>query len=373
MGHKDSLRGLAGLFLRLGLTAFGGPAAHTAMMQQETVQKRKWFSHQEFLDLMGAVNLIPGPNSTELAMHIGYKRMGVVGLVVAGACFIIPSAVITILFAGLYSIYGQVPQVQPMLFGIKAAVLAVILSAAASLGRTAFRGRGLKLLGMLVFAFSFFGISEIVLLFVAGFVYALVKSSGDTAMGQLPLLALVPIQAVTGDAQVSLRLFLIFLEVGALLYGSGYVLFAFLDEELVATGIIGRQLLIDAIAVGQFTPGPVSSAVTFIGYQLDGFRGASLSTLAIFLPSFVFVGLLGPLLKRLRKYRALSYFIDGVNSASVALILAVCLLLGKEAMIDWRTAIIGLLSLITIFRWKNINSAYIVMAGAAAGWFLSLV
>ena len=370
------LKELAALFLKLGIIGFGGPAAHIAMMQQEVVEKRKWLTEQEFLDLLGATNLIPGPNSTEMAIHIGQEKGGWKGLIIAGACFIFPAVLIVGFLAWLYKDYGQLPQVQPFIYGIKPAVIAVILGAVFPLAKKSIKSVELAVIGVLVLVLSLLNINEIYLMFGAGLLAILVARIRNRQQiklnGIFPLALLQPtIPALLSVSNVNL--FLIFLKIGAILYGSGYVLFAFLDTELVATGFMSRQQLIDAIAVGQFTPGPVFTSVTFIGYQINGFWGAVISTVGIFLPSFVFVALLNPLVKKMRKSTLFSLFLDAVNVASVAIIAAICFIMGKETITDARTVVIAALSMAVVFRYRKVNSAFIVIGGSLAGYLLSLI
>ena len=370
------LKELAALFLKLGIIGFGGPAAHIAMMQQEVVEKRKWLTEQEFLDLLGATNLIPGPNSTEMAIHIGQEKGGWKGLIIAGACFIFPAVLIVGFLAWLYKDYGQLPQVQPFIYGIKPAVIAVILGAVFPLAKKSIKSVELAVIGVLVLVLSLLNINEIYLMFGAGLLAILVARIRNRQQiklnGIFPLALLQPtIPALLSVSNVNL--FLIFLKIGAILYGSGYVLFAFLDTELVATGFMSRQQLIDAIAVGQFTPGPVFTSVTFIGYQINGFLGAVISTVGIFLPSFVFVALLNPVVKKMRKSTLFSLFLDAVNVASVAIIAAICFIMGKETITDARTVVIAALSMAVVFRYRKVNSAFIVIGGSLAGYLLSLI
>ena len=301
MNNNQNLKEIAKLFLRLGVTAFGGPAAHIAMMQEEVVVKRKWLSEQHFLDLIGATNLIPGPNSTEMAIHVGHEKGGWKGLIIAGLCFILPAVFITGFFAWLYKQYGQLPEVQPFIYGIKPAIIAVILGAVFPLAKKSLKSIELAIIGLIVLIGSLAGFNEIYLMFGAGF-FALFlaywRNSKSNNLNSFLPLAFLQINNQTMLSTSNAKLFLIFLKIGAILYGSGYVLFAFLDSELVSTGLLTRQQLIDAIAVGQFTPGPVFSSVTFIGYQINGLTGAVVSTVAIFLPSFVFVALLNPLVRK---------------------------------------------------------------------------
>ncbi|MGE5395702.1 MAG: chromate efflux transporter [Candidatus Saccharibacteria bacterium] len=372
------LKEVARLFLKLGIIGFGGPAAHIAMMRQEVVDKRRWMEEQHFLDLVGATNLIPGPNSTEMTMHIGRERAGWKGLVVAGSCFILPAVVITALFAWLYRQYGQLPEVQPFIYGIKPAIIAIILAAVIPLAKRSLKSIELAILGAATLMLSLAGINEIMVMFGAGFLFLALAAMrnkptlNSTIHGILP----VTLLKVSGSSIASVStfgLFLIFLKIGAILYGSGYVLFAFLDTELVARGLLTRPQLIDAIAVGQFTPGPVFSSVTFIGYQISGWTGALVSTIAIFLPSFVFVALLNPLVKKMRNSRLFSAFLDAVNVASVAIIAAICFQMGKESITDWRTALIGIISITLVLMFKKVNSALIVIGGALLGYLLTTI
>lgn len=376
MEHKAALKDIAKLFLKLGIIGFGGPAAHIAMMQNEVVVKRKWLTEQHFLDLIGATNLIPGPNSTEMAIHIGYEKGGWKGLITAGLCFILPAVFITGFFAYLYKLYGQLPEVQPFVYGIKPAIIAIILGAIFPLAKKSFKSAELIFIGLLVLAGSLLGINEIYLMFGAGFfalLLAYVRSKKSNHINGLLPFTLLQITNTTLLSASNAKLFWIFLKIGAILYGSGYVLFAFLDTELVATGLLTRQQLMDAIAVGQFTPGPVFSSVTFIGYQINGWTGAVISTIAIFLPSFVFVALLNPLVKRMRNSELFSAFLDAVNAASVALIAAVCFEMGKDAVTDWRTILIAMASLSVAFGYRKVNSVFVVLGGSFVGYLLALI
>lgn len=373
MSENVKIKEIATLFLKLGVIGFGGPAAHIALMHEEVVKKRNWFSEQQFLDLVGATNLIPGPNSTELAIHIGYDKGGWKGLLVAGLCFILPAVFITGIFAWLYSTYGSLPNVQPYIYGIKPAIIAIIIGAVYPLAIKSLKTNLLIGISILVLVLALLGVNELTLLFGAGFLalaIAYYKNKESQKLGFLFPLSASKI-AITGlTSALNVKLFWIFLKIGAILYGSGYVLFAFLDAELVDTGLLNRQQLIDAIAVGQFTPGPVFSAVTFIGYQINGWNGAALSTLAIFLPSFVFVALLHYFISKLRSSVIFSSFLDAVNSASIAIILAVCFTMGKEVLVDWKTFLIAILSGLVVFKFKKVNSAFVVLGGALLGYML---
>ena len=374
--NNISIRELAKLFFKLGVIGFGGPAAHIAMMQDEVVTKRKWLTDQHFLDLMGATNLIPGPNSTEMAIHIGREKGGWKGLIVAGLCFILPAVFITGIFAWLYKKYGQLPEIQPFVYGIKPAIIAIILGAIFPLAKKSLKSVELIFLAILVLIGAFCNINEIYLMFGAGFLaltLTYIRSPKSHDIHSFVPLALVPFGSTSILAASYTKLFWIFLKIGSILYGSGYVLFAFLDAELVSTGLLSRQQLIDAIAVGQFTPGPVFSSVTFIGYQINGWTGAVISTVAIFLPSFVFVALLNPLVKKMRNSQLFSSFLDAVNVASVALIVAICIEMGRDTISDWRTILIAIVSIIFAFGYCKLNSAFIVVGGAVFGWMLSMV
>jgi chromate transporter len=370
--EKTSLRELAGLFTKLGLTAFGGPAAHIAMMQREVVDKRKWMDHAHFMDLIGATNLIPGPNSTEMAIHIGHERAGWKGLMVAGCCFILPAVIITVVIAWLYRSYGQLPEVRSFTYGIKPAIIAIILAAIFPLAKNSLKTTALGIIGVAAFIASLTGLNEIAVMFGSGFVIMflyIIRSSRSGLNSYMPLLVLnIPFLS-----QENMKIFWIFLKIGAILYGSGYVLFAFLDSELVARGLLTRTQLVDAIAVGQFTPGPVFSSVTFIGWQMNGMPGAILATVGVFLPSFVFVALLNPLVPRMRNSRLFSAFLDGVNIASVAIILTVCIHFARETISDWRTILIALLSLILTFGFRKVNTVFLVVGSAVLGYVLQFV
>jgi chromate transporter len=374
MGNKKGdLKDISRVFLKLGLTAFGGPAAHIAMMRQEVVVKRQWLTEQHFLDLIGATNLIPGPNSTEMAIHIGQERGGWKGLLIAGLCFIMPAVLITGCLAWLYKSYGQLPQIQPFIYGIKPAIIAVIIAAIYPLAQKSLQTIELGIIGLAALILSLIGYSEILVLFGAGFVamgFAAIRlKRTNSALTFLPLV----LTDYSFFSPKNISLFLSFLKIGAILYGSGYVLFAFLDAELVQKGIISHRQLIDAIAVGQFTPGPVFSSVTFIGYQVNGLSGAIISTIGIFLPSFLFVALLNPLVRKMRGSKLFAAFLNAVNVASIALILVVCYQLGKDSLTNWQEIVIAVGSAFMLFRFKDINSVFIIIGGSLAGYLLLLL
>lgn len=364
---QNPLKEVALLFLKLGCIGFGGPAVHIAMMEKEVVEKRKWINHEHFLDLIGATNLIPGPNSTEMTMHCGHERAGWKGLFVAGFFFIMPAVIITSVLAWAYKEYGSLPEVAPFLYGIKPAIIAVILSAIVALGKKAFKTTELVLMGIVCLIASMMGANEIIVLFGAGAIGMI----GHTIKSQSNRLNSVAPIALFSAANA--KIFWIFLKVSSILYGSGYVLFAFLDTELVSTGLLTRTELIDAIAVGQFTPGPVFTAATFIGWQIGGLGGAIAATVGIFLPSFLFVALLNPLIPKLRNSKLMSAFLDAVNVAAVALILAVCIEMGRDTIQDWRTLLIAIVSLGIALKFKKLNTAVVVISGAVSGYLLSLI
>ncbi|NQX91450.1 MAG: chromate efflux transporter [Flavobacteriales bacterium] len=362
---------VASVFFKLGCFAFGGPAAHIAMMEEEIVQKRKWMDEQHFLDLMGATNIIPGPNSTEMTMHCGHERAGIPGLFVAGICFIFPAVVLTGLLAFFYVEYGDVPEIAPFFQGIKPAVLAIIAAAVFKLGKKALKSTELVLLGILVLGLALFGFNEIALLLGAGalgMVYFSLRR-GSAPLLFIPLLSLFPTHRLPSS-----QVFFIFLKVGAILYGSGYVLFAYLDAELVMKGLLSRSELVDAIAMGQFTPGPVLSTATFIGYQLSGWQGAMAASIGIFLPSFIFVMILNPLVGRLKKSLWLRSFLDSVNVAAVAVMAAVLLEMGAEVLISWQAILIAAISTTLVFLVKRkVNPIFIIIMGAVLGWLLNFI
>ena len=369
---------LAKLFTRLGFTAFGGPAAHIAMMHDEVVIRRNWLSEQHFLDMIGAVNLVPGPNSTEMAIHIGSVRAGWRGLLVAGFCFIMPAVLIVWAIAWAYVQYGTTPQADALLYGIKPVIIAIVLQALIRLGQTALRGPLLIAAGVAVFALYLIGVNELVLLFGMGALVAVITMArrGFTVQGALP--PLLGLGAITVTAQqiasVSLaQLFLVFLKVGALLYGSGYVLLAFLRSDLVVQlGWLTDQQLLDAIAIGQFTPGPVFTTATFVGYLVAGTPGAIVATVGIFLPAFIFVAVLNRIVPAMRRSPWTAALLDGVNVAALGLMAGVTWQLGRAAIVDWLTALLAIAAVLVLFRFK-LNSAWLVIAGGVVGlavWWL---
>ncbi len=367
-----TLRELALLFFRLGTTAFGGPAAHIAMMEDEVVRRRRWLTRERFLDLLGATNLIPGPNSTEMAIHIGHQQAGWPGLLVAGSAFIIPAATLTLVFAWAYQRFGSLPQAEGLLYGVKPVIIAVVLQALWGLGRIAVKSRFLTLVGVSAVAANALGLNEVLTLLGAGVVAAgaqLVEEASMKASAAAAWAgAAAPLFGATVAVPFSLSgLFLFFLKVGAILFGSGYVLLAFLRADLVDHWHwLTEAQLLDAIAVGQITPGPVFSAATFIGYVLGGVQGALIATAGIFLPSFFFVALSGPLVSRLRRSPAAGAFLDGVNVGALALMALVTWSLARVAVVDITTAALVACSALLLLRFR-VNSVWLVLGGACLG------
>lgn len=360
-------------FLRLGLTAFGGPAAHIAMMEEEVVRRRRWLSHDEFVDLIGATNLIPGPNSTEMAIHVGYLRAGWPGLIAAGVCFILPAAAVTLALAWAYRSFGTLPQAQHVLYGIKPVIIAVVLQALWVLGRSALKTRRLALFALAAAILNALGVGELTVLFGIGFLAVLARRASEPRLAAVALpLAFGAPALPTASAPFGLwPLFLFFLKVGSVLYGSGYVLLAFLQASLVERwGWLTQGQLLDAVAAGQMTPGPVFTTATFVGFLLGGLPGAGAATLGIFLPSFVFVALSGPLIPRLRRWPAAGAFLDGVNVASLALMAVVAASLARSAVVDSPTALLAAGSAYLLVA-RQVNSAWLVLGGGAAGFALA--
>ena len=366
---------LARLFLKLGTLGFGGPAAHIALMEDEVVRRRGWMSRERFLDLLGATNLIPGPNSTEMAIHVGHERAGWRGLLVAGTCFILPAFLIVLACAWAYVRYGSLPVAEGLLRGVKPVIIAIVLQALWSLGRTAARTRVLAAVGLLSLAAAAVGMHELAVIFGAGLVLAAVawaRSGGPRTNGILAPVSVAALgSTATGTAAFGLTpLFLVFLKIGSVLFGSGYVLLAFLRADLVVRrGWLTEGQLLDAVAVGQVTPGPVFTTATFVGYVLGGFRGAVVATVGIFLPAFVFVALSGPLVPRIRRSPVAGAFLDGVNVGSIALMALVAAQLARAAIVDPWTAGIAVASAVLLLRF-HASPAWLVPAGALLGLVL---
>jgi len=381
-----ALRELAWLFLKLGTIAFGGPAAHIAMMEAEVVRRRRWLTHEEFLDLLGATNLIPGPNSTEMAIHIGHRHAGVWGLLVAGVCFILPAMLIVLVCSWAYVRFGKLPQVEAILYGVKPVIIAIVFQALWGLSKSAIKTRLLGFVALAVVILSFARVHELALLFGAGAAVALVRS---VQLWRTKTVALAfpfpPVKSILAAAAPVLGtgaavtpfglwpLFVFFLKVGSVLYGSGYVLLAFLRTGLVERfGWLSEAQLLDAVAVGQITPGPVFTTATFIGYILGGTPAALLATVGIFLPAFFFVAISGPLVPRIRRSPIAGAFLDGINAASLSLMAVVTLQLTRAAVVDWLTIILILGSALLLVRYK-LNSAWLVAGGALIGFLKLLV
>jgi len=367
---QTSLTALALLFVKLGTTAFGGPAAHVAMMEDEVVRRRGWLTREDFLDYLGATNLIPGPNSTEMAMHVGLERRGWAGLAVAGAAFIVPAAAIVGALAWAYVRFGTLPQAAGLLYGVKPVVIAVILQAVAGLGRTALKSRALWIVGAGAALLFGFGVNELLVLAMAALACAVGKRAASDGMRAAGIALVWPAGVAAGAsvAPASLgAIFGVFLKIGAVLFGSGYVLVAFLRADLVERlGWLTERQLLDAVAIGQVTPGPVFTTATFIGYILAGVPGAVVATIAIFLPAFVFVAVSGPLVRRIRSSPTAGAALDGVNVASLALMAVVTLQLGRTALVDALTIALALASAALLIRYR-VNSAWLVLGGAAVG------
>ena len=379
----ETLRGdlaeVAQVSLKLGFTAFGGPAAHIAMLREEVVTRRRWLSDEYFVDLIGATNLIPGPNSTEMVIHVGYLRAGWRGLIVGGALFILPAAAMVLALAWAYVHYGSTLAGESLLYGIKPVVIAVVAQALWGLGRTAVKGPFLLAVGAAAAALYLLGFNELAILFGGALLVLLVReglralpwrpgAAAALPFGALPIPALPALLLQAAIVPVSLTtLFLTFLKIGAVLYGSGYVLLAFLRADFVERlGWLTDQQLLDAVAVGQFTPGPVFTTATFVGYLVAGVPGAVLATLGIFLPSFFFVALLHPLVPRLRRSPWTATLLDGVNVAALGLMAGVAWQLGRDAIVDPLTALLALTAAVLLIRFR-VNSAWLVIGGGVIG------
>jgi chromate transporter len=354
---------IAALFLRLGATAFGGPAVHIAMMEDEVVRRRAWMSREEFLDLIAATNLIPGPNSTEMAIHVGYRRAGWPGFLVAGACFILPATLIVCGLAWAYVRYGRLPAAEGLLYGVKPVMVVIVAQALWVLGRSAIRNRALAFLAGIAIALAVGGVHELLLLLGAGLGAALLAGRVRPRSAAV----LIPLPWLASPTVTLPWLFVIFLKIGSVLFGSGYVLLAFLRAELVVRlGWLSESALLDAVAAGQITPGPLSSTATFIGFVLRGLPGAWVATVGIFLPAFVFVALSGPLVPRLRRSAAAGAFLDGVQVASLALMAVVTWQLGAHAVRDVPAVLIGVAAAVLLLHYR-VNASWLVLGGAAAG------
>jgi chromate transporter len=387
------LREIAWVFLKLGTIGFGGPAAHIALMEDEVVRRRRWISREDFLDLLAATHMIPGPNSTEMAIHMGLRRGGPLGLAVAGLCFILPAALIVTAMAWSYVRFGSYPVAEGALRAIKPVIAVIVFQAVWTLGRTAVRSRGLAALGLAALVAYAAGTHELIVIGASGVLAALMRTPmgtrGTSAQPLIPV-AVAPCvgvlqarhavwAATTGTAAAIAApaslgsLFLVFLKVGSVLFGSGYVLVAFLRADLVERfRWLTEAQLLDAVAVGQFTPGPLSATATFIGYVLAGLPGAGVATLGMFLPSFVFVALSGPLVPRLRRAPAGAAVLDGLVVGSLAVMAWVAFLLARSAVVDWRTGGVAILAAVLLFR-VRVNSAWLVLGAGVLGAAVSLL
>ena len=374
--HKTPLRELFLFFLRLGVSAFGGPAAHIALMEREAVERRGWLSREGFLDLVGACNLLPGPSSTQVAMALGYNRAGWMGLAVAGVCFILPASVATLALAWAYVHYGRLPQAQGLLYGAKPVMVAIVVQAIWRLGRMALRNWLLFAIGFVCFAAVAAGAPPILVLLVSGGLVALIKAGrslrGYAARG----FAVLPVwmggagSMGTAGGVGLLPLCLVFLKLGVVVFGSGYVLLAFLQTDLVdRLHWVTQAQLLDAVTAGQITPGPMFATATFLGYLLHGYTGAAMATIAIFLPSFLMAGAVGAWSGRIRKSAPAAAFLDGVNAAAVALMASVSLALGRAALVDGWTWALGLAGAVLLVRFK-LNATWLILAGAVIGILL---
>ena len=374
--RRSQLIEVAALFLRLGVTAFGGPAAHIAIMRDEVVKKRKWITEQEFLDLFGAANMIPGPTSTEMAIYLGYRRVGWMGLVLAGVCFILPAMLIVIILSWAYVRYGTTPWASGILYGIMPVVMAIIAQALWGLGTKAVKNWLTGIIGLCGVILYLLGINILIILLFAGLIVMIGENL--SRIKNIPIAGiLLPFAGLSFLAAATpfnlTLLFLNFLKVGATLYGSGYVLLAFLRADFVLRlGWLTDKQLIDAIAIGQITPGPVFTTATFIGYLLGGIPGALIATLGIFLPSFVYVGISSLIIKRIRNSPWAASFLNGVNAASLGLMLAVSIQLASTALIDPITIGIAVICLIILIRFQT-NSTWLIAGGALIGLFHTIL
>ena len=385
--QHGSLKELALFFLRLGITAFGGPAAHIAIMEDELVRRRKWFSREKFLDLLGASSLIPGPSSSELAIHIGYLRAGWAGLLIGGVCFIFPTAILVGIIAWGYVRFGHLPAVAGLLYGVKPVVIAVILQALWGLGRTAVKSRTLAVAGAACLLLSIAQVNILLILFGTGAILAGIHALSANGKGNSKTTSAITLISAWRGARAGIAkifpwvgatgatavipgmwpLFLVFLKIGSIVFGSGYVLLAFLRADLVVhRAWVTDAQLVDAVAIGQVTPGPVFTTATFLGYLLRGPAGAMVATVGIFLPAFILVAISGPLIPLLRRSETAGAFLDGVNVASLALMAAVSYQLGRSSIVDWLTISVAVASAVLLLRFR-INSAWLVLGGAAIG------
>jgi chromate transporter len=382
--QKDSagaptFREVALFFLKLGTTAFGGPAAHIAMMEDQLVTKRQWIDRARFMDLLAVANLIPGPSSTELAIYIGYDLLGFQGLLLAGVCFILPAFAMVLVIAAVYKTYGTLPAIAGILYGVNPVLIPILAQAGYRLGKTSLKSKTLIAIGVITLALRIMNFDPLIVLFGSGalaLMLWMVTQRSDTALAEAG-----PLIAASGGGVVAAiatpmglgSIFLVFLKAGAIVFGSGYVLFPFLSADLVEKRHwLTQPQLLTAIAVGQVTPGPVFTTATFIGYLLMDVPGGIVATVGIFLPAFVLVWLTGPIVRRLRQWPAAGAFLDGLNVGAIVLLAVVTFQLGRGAIVDIVTIIIALVSAVLLFAW-NINTTWLVLGGGLIGLLFQLL
>ena len=373
LSPKTKLTDLAIVFTKLGVIAFGGPAAHIAQIELEVVQRRQWLCREKLLDLLSISNLIPGPNSTELVIHVGLEQAGILGAIVAGVCFIVPAMLLVWGLAIAYVEYQTLPVVGWLLYGVKPVIIAIIVQSLSKLGRSGLKNVTTSVAGCLVLTLYFFNINEVALMLGAGLIVTLVHNLIILQKTKFLSIILFPFSflPLTSPAKPWTTVFLSFLKIGSVLYGSGYVLLAFVQQEFVDRHHwLTSQQLLDAVAIGQFTPGPVLTTATFIGYLLAGNLGAIAATIGIFLPAFIFVPAINPFVSKLRKSSWTAGFLDGVNAASIGLMAAVALELGRGTLIDIWTVTMAIASFVILLKFPKFNSAWLLIAGAAIGWLL---
>jgi chromate transporter len=368
--RQQRLKEIVGVFLKLGMIAFGGPAAHIAMMDDEVVKRRGWMTREKLLDLLGVTSLIPGPSSTQLAIYIGYERAGFWGVVLAGTSFILPAMLMVWALAAVYVRYQALPQVSWLLYGIKPVIIAIVLQALWKLGQKAVKDRWTAIATLIVIIAFALGANELLLLLLAGLGVTLLKN-GPRDGSKIPMIMFPSVLMIAKPAAIAsvswVKVFFFFLKIGSVLYGGGYVLLAFLQRDLVERSHwLTSQQLLDSVAIGQVTPGPLFTTATFVGYLLAGNGGAISGTLGIFLPSFILILAIGPWVAKIRSSLWASGFLDGVNAASVGLMAVVTYTLARAAIVDWLTLIVMLLSGIAVFRFQ-LNSIWLILAGGAVG------
>jgi chromate transporter len=374
MGSENRHAEIALAFLRLGFIAFGGAAAHIALMEEEFVRRRKWLSRGEFVDRVGAVNLLPGPSSTEMAIYLGYLRGGLPGLFIAGGAFILPAALMMLAMAWAYVKYGALPQVAGVLWGVKPVIVALLAQAIWSLGKTALKSRELMVIAAIVLGLAAMKVSTLALLVGTGVAWIVANRFGQNKVADMVGTAMSAAGGAATVAVVStVGVFAYFLKIGALLFGSGYVLLAVLREDLVTRmHWLTESQLLDAVAVSQATPGPFFTVATFLGYVLSGWRGAALATVGMFVPAFVYVALTATVLPRMRKSPTASAFLDGVNAAAVALMAFVGFQFAREAVATPLAVGIAIVSAVLLLRYR-VNSVWLILGGALAGLVARMV